>query len=96
METRNITFSQTQTILNGFSVPGVTLDDIQAVLNMRDAWRYLVKAIDEPFTLSFICKLNEYVARNEALAFYEPGATGFPERIMYLHSRCRARSNRSR
>ncbi|MCC3374313.1 Fic family protein [Cohnella sp. REN36] len=67
MENRNITFPQTQTILNGVNVPGVTLEDIQAVLNMRDAWHYLVKAIDEPITLSLICKLNEYVARNEAL-----------------------------
>jgi Fic family protein len=67
MENRNITFPQTQTILNGVNVPGVTLDDIQAVLNMRDAWRYLVNAIDEPITLPLICKLNEFVARNEAL-----------------------------
>ncbi|WP_168120797.1 death-on-curing protein [Paenibacillus sp. HB172176] len=67
MENRNITFPQTQTLLNGVNVPGVTLDDIQAVLNMRDAWRYLINAIDEPVTLSFIFKLNEDVARNEAL-----------------------------
>lgn len=67
MENRNITFPQTQTILNGVNVPGVSLDDIQAVLHMRDAWRYLVSAIDEPTTLATICKLNEYVARNEAL-----------------------------
>lgn len=53
--------------MNGVNVPGVTLDDIQAVLNMRDAWRYLVSAINEPTTLTYICKLNEYVARNEAL-----------------------------
>ena len=67
MENRNITFPQTQTILNGVNVPGVTLDDIQAVLNMRDAWRYLVSSIDAPVSLSYICRLNEYVARNEAL-----------------------------
>jgi len=53
--------------LNGVNVPGVTLDDIQAVLNMRDAWRYLVSTVDGPTTLAYICKLNEYVARNEAL-----------------------------
>lgn len=67
MENRNVTFPQTQTILNGVNVPGVRLDDIQAILNMRDAWRYLINHIDEPVTLSFICKLNEFVARNEAL-----------------------------
>ena len=67
MENRNITFPQTQTILNGVNVAGVTLDDIQAVLNMRDGWRYLVASIDVPVSLSYICKLNEFVARNEAL-----------------------------
>lgn len=67
LENRNITFPQTQTILNGVNVAGVTLDDIQAVLNMRDAWRYLVASIDVPVSLSYICKMNEFVARNEAL-----------------------------
>jgi len=67
MENRNITFPQTKTILNGVNVPGVTLDDLQAVLNMRDAWRYLINSIDTPVSLSYICKLNEFVARNEAL-----------------------------
>lgn len=37
MENRAITFPQTQTILDGVNVPGVTIDDIQAILNMRDA-----------------------------------------------------------
>ncbi len=67
MENWNITFPQTLTILNGVNVPGVTLDDIQAVLNMRDAWRYLISSINEPVSLSYVCKLNEFVARNEAL-----------------------------
>ena len=42
MENRNITFPQTKTILQGVNVPNVLLDDIQAVLNMRDAWRFLL------------------------------------------------------
>ena len=67
MENRAVTFHQTQTILNGGNVPNVQLDDIQAILNMRDAWRYLVKTIDEPVTLAYLCKLNEFIARNEAL-----------------------------
>lgn len=37
MENRAVTFPQTQTILNGVNVPNVQLDDIQAILNMRDA-----------------------------------------------------------
>ena len=67
MENRAVTFPQTQTILNGVNVPNVQLDDIQAILNMRDAWKYLVKTIDAPVTLEYLCKLNEFIARNEAL-----------------------------
>ena len=67
MENRNITFPQTKTILQGVNVPGVQLDDIQAVLNMRDAWRFLLATIAEPLTFEYWCKLNEFIARNEAL-----------------------------
>lgn len=69
MENRAVTFPQTQTILNGVNVANVQLDDIQAILNMRDAWKYLLSTIDEPLTVEYICKLNEYIARNEALAW---------------------------
>lgn len=67
MENRAVTFPQTKTILQGVNVPGVQIDDIQAILNMRDAWRFIFATFDEPLTLDYICKLNEYVARNEAL-----------------------------
>ena len=69
MENRAVTFPQTKTILNGVNVPNVQLDDIQAILNMRDAWKYLMASIDAPLTLEYICKLNEFIARNEALAW---------------------------
>ncbi len=67
MENRAVTFPQTQTILNGVNVPGVQLDDIQAILNMRDAWRFLMNTIDEPLTVEYIFNLNGFIARNEAL-----------------------------
>ena len=67
MESRNITFPQTKTILQGVNVPSVQLDDIQAVLNMRDAWRFLLNSMDEPVTFEYWSKINEYIARNEAL-----------------------------
>lgn len=67
MENRAVTFPQTKTILNGVNVPNVQIDDIQAILNMRDAWKYLLITISEPITLDYLCKLNEYIARNEAL-----------------------------
>jgi len=67
MENRAVTFPQTQTILNGVNVPNVQLDDIQAILNMRDAWKFLLGTVNEEVTFEYWCKLNEYIARNEAL-----------------------------
>lgn len=67
MENRAVTFPQTKTILEGVNVPDVQLDDIQAILNMRDAWRFLMGSINEAVTLEYLCKLNEFIARNEAL-----------------------------
>ena len=67
MENRAVTFPQTQTILNGVNVPNVRLDDIQAILNMRDAWKFLISTINEKVTFEYWCKINEYIARNEAL-----------------------------
>lgn len=67
MENRAVTFPQTQTILNGINVPNVQLDDIQAILNMRDAWKFLLNTVREKVTFEYWCKLNEYIARNEAL-----------------------------
>lgn len=69
MENRAVTFPQTRTILDGVNVPGVQLDDIQAILNMRDAWRHILVTIPDALTLEYVCSLNAFIARNEALAW---------------------------
>ena len=67
MENRNVTFPQTKTILEGLNVPEVSIDDITAILNMRDAWRHLLSTMDDRLDLSYVCTLNSFIARNEAL-----------------------------
>lgn len=67
MENRAVTLDQTRAILNGVNVPNVQLDDIQAILNMRDAWKFLLNTVSETIIFEYWCKLNEYIARNEAL-----------------------------
>lgn len=63
----NITFPETYAILNGANVARLTVDEIQTILNLRDAWQYVIKNIEEEFNLEYVCKINEYVARNESL-----------------------------
>lgn len=67
IEGLNVTFPETKTILDGVNVPNLKLDDIQCILNLRDAWKHLINNIDSEFNLEFICKINELVARNESL-----------------------------
>ena len=63
----NVTFPQTQTILDGAVVNNVAVSDIQTVLNLRDGWKYVLGHIDDDLNLDFICKVNEFVSRNESL-----------------------------
>lgn len=63
----NVTFPQTQTILDGGVVNDVSVSDIQTVLNLRDAWKYALDTIDAPDELAYICKINSLVSRNESL-----------------------------
>lgn len=63
----NVTFPQTQTILDGAVVNNIAVSDIQTVLNLRDGWKFVLTHIDDTLDLEFICKVNEYVSRNESL-----------------------------
>lgn len=63
----NVTFPQTQAILDGMVVNHVKMDDIQTVINLRDAWRFVLGHLDDEINLDFICKVNEHISRNESL-----------------------------
>jgi len=69
MEGLNITFPQTKTILEGVNVPNLNIDEIQCILNLRDAWKFVINNITSDFNIDFICKVNEHVARNESIAW---------------------------
>lgn len=67
LEGCNVTFPQTETILNGVSVAGLKMSDVEKILNLRDAWEYLFRTIEESITLEYWNKINSFVARNESL-----------------------------
>ena len=69
MEGLNITFTETKTILDGVNVPNLKIDEIQCILNLRDAWKYVINNLDEIFNIDYICKVNRLVARNESIAW---------------------------
>lgn len=67
LEGLNVTFPQTKTVLEGVNVPNLKIDEIQCILNLRDAWKFIINNIDNEFNLKLICKVNEHVSRNESL-----------------------------
>ena len=67
MDGINVTFPQTKTILEGVNVPNLKIDEIQVILNLRDAWQYVINNIDKELNIEFICKINELVARRESI-----------------------------
>ncbi len=67
LEGINTTYPDTKTILDGINVPTLKLDEINCILNLRDAWNYVLSNIDSDINLEFICKVNSYVSRNESL-----------------------------
>ncbi|MDR0459257.1 MAG: helix-turn-helix domain-containing protein [Coriobacteriales bacterium] len=69
MENRNVSFPQTLTILEGVNVSGVSLSDVQAILNMRDAWRFVIDSLEEAIDIGYLCQIQEKVAFREALAW---------------------------
>lgn len=67
MEGLNVTFPQTKTVLEGVNVPNLKIDEIQCILNLRDAWKFVINNVEQEFNIEFICKVNENVSRNESL-----------------------------
>lgn len=70
LENVNTTFPQTKTIIDGMSVGGISTHDIQVVLNLKNAWQFILSS-DVVFDLTFACKVNGFVAYNESLAWGE-------------------------
>ena len=67
LEGINTTYPDTKTILEGVNVPTLKLDEINCILNLRDAWNFTLTNIDLKVNLDFICKINSFASRNESL-----------------------------
>ncbi len=65
-----ITYSDTQTIYDGFSVSGYKLEEINAINNLKKAWQFILNDIGIALNFVYICKINELVEEN---VFYNPG-----------------------
>lgn len=57
---------QTQTIIDGMAVSGVSLDDINVIVDLKKAWEFVTQT-DESVSLEVAQKINKIVAAHDAL-----------------------------
>jgi hypothetical protein len=48
LEGINVTFPDTQTIVDGVTVSNMKTDDLQVILNLKNAWKYTFDRIEAP------------------------------------------------
>jgi len=70
LEGCNVTYPDTQTIIDGMVPAGLSTNDVQVVVNLREAWRYLMNSLDAPFDPDLVRELNARVAFGMSL---DPG-----------------------
>lgn len=64
LEGVNVTFPETQMIIDGFSVANKTIEDLTIILNLKRAWQYLFDIINEEVNLGCIQDFNRLVGRD--------------------------------
>ena len=63
LEGIGVTYPDTQAIFHNMSVSGYTIDQINAVNDLKHAWSLLLETIDEPLDLSYIQKIHRELGR---------------------------------
>lgn len=58
-----VTFPETQTICDGMSVAGHSVDDINAVNDLKNAWKWVFNNIDNEVDIDSLCKINRLAGK---------------------------------
>ncbi|RAU97624.1 Fic family protein [Paenibacillus sp. YN15] len=56
-----VTYPDTEAIFNGLSVPGIKVNEIVGVNNLKHAWQFILDNLDYQIDFSYICKINQLV-----------------------------------
>lgn len=57
-----VTFAQTEDIFNNVNVASLRPDEIIAVLNLKNAWQYMLETIHQEITVEYIKRIHEEIA----------------------------------
>lgn len=59
-----VTYPETYAILNGINVPGVNVEGVVTINNLKHAWQFVIDTADYIMDYPYICKLHQYIGAN--------------------------------
>lgn len=88
LEGNPITFPEVQTLIDGITIGGHKISDVQQVLNIKDSWELLfarIKAGSFTANKETMCSINGLIARDEALEWgiFRTGKVGIAGTTTY-------------
>ena len=64
LEGLGITFPDTEAIVNGGKIHGLSANEVVAVNNLKHAWQFVLDTVDYPTDYPFVCEINRIVGAN--------------------------------
>ena len=56
-----VTYPQTEVIVDGLSVNGLRINDINSIVNLKHAWQFTLENIDYPLDFKYLSQINKLV-----------------------------------
>jgi len=64
-----VTYPQTETIFQGLGVQNMKIKDINAIVNLKHSWEFILENIKYPIDLNYICKINQLIGETNVNPF---------------------------
>ena len=64
-----VTYPQTETIFQGLGIQNMKVKDINAIVNLKHSWEFILENIEYPVDLNYICKINQLIGEENVNPF---------------------------
>ena len=64
LEGINVSYPEVQTICDGYGISGITIDELNTIYNLKSAWEWILKNVNEDIGVKSLCRLNVLIGRN--------------------------------
>ncbi|OCR84647.1 Fic family protein, partial [Campylobacter fetus] len=64
-----VTYPQTEIIVDGLSVNGLKINDINSIVNLKNAWKFVLENIDYPLDFRYLSQINKIVGNYNIVLF---------------------------